>query len=81
MHYGPRQRGRIPLHPALLHVARTRACAAARLAQKRRIGLPMVDLMCSDLTFCQFFLRSDTRKLMPVNERRQDIRAASDEEG
>jgi hypothetical protein len=27
--------------------------------------LPIVDLMCKDLTFCQFFLRSETRKLIP----------------
>ncbi len=32
------------------------------------MGLPMVDLMWRDLTFCQFFLRSETRKLMPMND-------------
>ena len=29
------------------------------------MGLPIVLLMCRDLTFCQFFLSSETRKLMP----------------
>ena len=32
--------------------------------QKSRTGLPMVDLMCRDLTFCQFFFNKETRKLM-----------------
>lgn len=38
----------------------------AKRAQKSRTGLPIVDLMCRDLTFCQFFLSSETKKLMPV---------------
>jgi len=25
----------------------------------------MVDLICNDLTFCQFFFNSETKKLMP----------------
>lgn len=28
------------------------------------MGLPIVALMWSDLTFCQFFFKSETRKLM-----------------
>ena len=41
------------------------------------MGLPMVDLMWSDLTFCQFFLRSETRKLMPAN----NVSIATTQEG
>ena len=37
----------------------------AHNAQNKRTGLPMVVLMCSDLTFCQFFLSRETKKLMP----------------
>ena len=36
-----------------------------RYYQYSRTGLPIVVLMCKDLTFCQFFLSKETRKLMP----------------
>ena len=40
-----------------------------RYSQYSRTGLPIVVLMCKDLTFCQFFLSKDTRKLMPNAKR------------
>ena len=46
-----------------------------RTTQYRRTGLPMVVLICKDLTFCQFFLSRETRKLMP--EQRVAIRQQS----
>jgi len=46
-----------------------------RTTQYRRTGLPMVVLICKDLTFCQFFFSRETRKLIP--EQRVAIRQQS----
>jgi hypothetical protein len=34
------------------------------------MGLPIVLLICNDWTFCQFFLRRETRKLIPRQRER-----------